>query len=206
VQAQTDVLIAPPVTTWAQALPGSTNANRTNPSPHSTQPAQPNAAAPAACTRPLYLTFDTGHMGVAELIADVLRRQQVRVTFFAAHEPTQVGDGSLGEHWAPWWRERAAEGHEFASHTFDHVYWQADLPGERFRQRGARQKQNPALGRCAVLPRNCAFTRPPASHHGARALAGVSRARWQDITGPVAHRTRLWFCPCGLGSSGFFGR
>jgi len=137
VQAQTDVLIAPPVTTWAQALPVSTNANRTNPSPHSTQPAQPNAAAPAACTRPLYLTFDTGHMGVAELIADVLRRQQVRVTFFAAHEPTQVGDGSLGEHWAPWWRERAAEGHEFASHTFDHVYWQADLPGERFRMRAS---------------------------------------------------------------------
>jgi peptidoglycan/xylan/chitin deacetylase (PgdA/CDA1 family) len=85
----------------------------------------------------LYLTFDTGHMGVAELIADVLRRQQVRVTFFAAHEPTQVGDGSLGEHWAPWWRDRAAEGHAFASHTFDHVYWRADLPGGRFRVRAS---------------------------------------------------------------------
>ena len=31
------------------------------------------------CTKPLYLTFDTGHMGVADLIADVLRRQQVKV-------------------------------------------------------------------------------------------------------------------------------
>jgi peptidoglycan/xylan/chitin deacetylase (PgdA/CDA1 family) len=69
-------------------------------------------------------------MGVAPLIADVLKRQAVRVTFFAANERTQVGDGSLGEHWAPWWKARADEGHEFASHTFDHVYWRADLPGD----------------------------------------------------------------------------
>jgi peptidoglycan/xylan/chitin deacetylase (PgdA/CDA1 family) len=84
-----------------------------------------------SCDKPVYLTFDTGHMGVADLVADVLRRQQVRVTFFAADERTQVGDGSLGRHWAAWWRARAAEGHEFASHTLDHVYWRADLPGER---------------------------------------------------------------------------
>jgi peptidoglycan/xylan/chitin deacetylase (PgdA/CDA1 family) len=80
------------------------------------------------CAKPLYLTFDTGHMGVADHIAAVLQRQQVRVTFFAADERTQVGDGSLGEHWAAWWRARADEGHEFASHTLDHVYWRADLP------------------------------------------------------------------------------
>ena len=53
----------------------------------------------ALCAKPVYLTFDTGHMGVAPLIADVLKRQQVKVTFFAANEPTQVGDGTLGEHW-----------------------------------------------------------------------------------------------------------
>ena len=64
-------------------------------------------SALADCAKPLYLTFDTGHMGVAPLIAQVLQRQQVRVTFFAAHEPTQEGDGSLGEHWAAWWRARA---------------------------------------------------------------------------------------------------
>ena len=58
------------------------------------------------CKKPLYLTFDTGHMEVAPLIADVLRRQQVQVTFFAAHEPTKQGDGSLGEHWSQWWRAR----------------------------------------------------------------------------------------------------
>ncbi|MDP3137393.1 MAG: polysaccharide deacetylase family protein [Burkholderiaceae bacterium] len=93
------------------------------------------AAAP--CDKPLYLTFDTGHMEVAPLIAEVLARRQVQVTFFAANEPTRTGDGSLGSHWAAWWKARAAEGHEFASHTWDHAYWRADVPGQpvRFRIR-----------------------------------------------------------------------
>jgi peptidoglycan/xylan/chitin deacetylase (PgdA/CDA1 family) len=66
-------------------------------------------------------------MEVAPLIAETLRKHQVKVTFFAANEPTKIGDGTLGEYWAPWWRERGQEGHSFASHTFDHVYWRADL-------------------------------------------------------------------------------
>jgi peptidoglycan/xylan/chitin deacetylase (PgdA/CDA1 family) len=87
------------------------------------------------CDKPVYLTLDTGHMGVANLVAEVLKRQQVKVTFFAAHEKTQEGDGSLGDFWAPWWKARAAEGHEFASHTYDHTYWRADLSDGRFRVR-----------------------------------------------------------------------
>ena len=81
----------------------------------------------AAC-KPVYLTLDTGHMEVAPLIAQVLNKHQVKVTFFAANERTQTGDGSLGAHWAGWWKARAAEGHEFASHTYDHTYWRADVP------------------------------------------------------------------------------
>ena len=88
-----------------------------------------SASSQKPCEKPLYLTFDTGHMGIAPLVAEVLHRQQVQVTFFGAHERTQEGDGSLGAHWAPWWKARAAEGHAFASHTFDHVYWKADVPG-----------------------------------------------------------------------------
>jgi len=83
----------------------------------------------AACEKPVYLTFDTGHMGIADLVADVLKRQNVRVTFFAAAERTQDGGDSLDRHWAPWWKARAAEGHEFASHTYDHAYWRGDLKG-----------------------------------------------------------------------------
>ncbi len=92
-----------------------------------------------ACEKPLYLTFDTGHMEVAPLVAEVLRRHDVKVTFFGANERTKAGDGSLSPHWAAWWKERAAEGHEFASHTWDHVYWRADLPGEppRFKVRAS---------------------------------------------------------------------
>ena len=86
-----------------------------------------NPAQAAAC-KPVYLTLDTGHMEVAPLMADILNRHHVKVTFFAANERTKTGDGSLGAHWAGWWKARAAEGHEFASHTYDHVYWRADAP------------------------------------------------------------------------------
>jgi peptidoglycan/xylan/chitin deacetylase (PgdA/CDA1 family) len=105
-------------------------------------------AQSAACRQPVYLTFDTGHMAVAPGIAQVLQRQNVRVTFFAANEKTQQGDGSLGQHWASWWRDRGAEGHAFASHTWDHAYWRADLQGAedlRFRIRpssGLQADQN----------------------------------------------------------------
>jgi peptidoglycan/xylan/chitin deacetylase (PgdA/CDA1 family) len=76
-------------------------------------------------------------MGVASQMADVLQRQQVRVTFFAANETALDGDTSLDPHWAAWWRARAQEGHAFASHTWDHAYWRGDLPGApaRFRIR-----------------------------------------------------------------------
>lgn len=84
------------------------------------------AQAPARCDKPVYLSFDTGHMGVADLVADVLRRQQVKATFFLANERTLDGGSSLDERWAPWWKARAAEGHVFGSHTYDHVYWQSD--------------------------------------------------------------------------------
>lgn len=83
-------------------------------------------AAHAACDKPLYLTFDTGHMGVAPLVAEVLAREGVKATFFLADEKTLTGGTSLDDHWAPWWKARAAEGHLFGSHTFDHVYWLAD--------------------------------------------------------------------------------
>ena len=106
-----------------------------------------SASAEKDCDKPLYLTLDTGHMEIAPLVAEVLKRQQVRVTFFAANERTKVGDGSLGDYWAPWWRARAAEGHAFASHTWNHTYWRADLgkpPAATFRVRptaGLREGQ-----------------------------------------------------------------
>jgi len=124
-----------------------------------------------SCAKPLYLTFDTGHMDVAPLIAEVLNRQKVRVTFFAANEATKAGDGSLGKHWAPWWRARAAEGHEFASHTYDHAYWRGDVPGDEPTFR-IRPSAGSAEGRD--------LTWNAASYCGNIALAAH---RLQDITG-----------------------
>lgn len=97
------------------------------------------AVAIDTCEKKVYLTFNTGHMEGAPLVADILRRHRVRATFFASNVPTQTGDGSLGNHWAPWWKARALEGHAFASLTYDHVHWRADLPGTtlRFRVRPA---------------------------------------------------------------------
>ena len=115
--------------------------------------AAPAASATSATDcKPLYLTFDTGHMGVAPLVAEVLRRHGVRATFFAAQERTKEGDGTLGRHWAPWWKARAAEGHEFASHTWSHDYWRADVRGAagepvRFR---IQPSAGPAAGRSVV--------------------------------------------------------
>ena len=108
------------------------------------------AAAPrlaAACTgaasdKPVYLTFDTGHMGMAPLVADVLRREGVPATFFLSDERTQTGGSSLDEVWAPWWRARAEEGHAFGSHTMEHASWLADLPGGRFRVRPSAGAQS----------------------------------------------------------------
>ena len=109
------------------------------------------AVAAASCDKPVYLTLDTGHMGIAPLVAGVLQRQQVHVTFFAANEPTREGDGSLGDHWAPWWKARAAEGHEFASHTYDHAYWRGDVKGSHPVEFRIRPSAGPQTGKESVM-------------------------------------------------------
>jgi peptidoglycan/xylan/chitin deacetylase (PgdA/CDA1 family) len=88
------------------------------------------AASTNACDKPVYLTFDTGHMGIAPLVAEVLKRHEVKVTFFIANEPTMprsAGGSTLDDSWMPWWKARATEGHQLASHTYDHLIWQRDV-------------------------------------------------------------------------------
>lgn len=126
----------------------------------------PAVLAHAECSRPVYLTIDTGHMGVAPSVADVLRRQQVKATFFLANERTQAvgarpAGASLDAHWAGWWRQLAADGHDFGSHTWDHVIWQADAPGG-FRMKptaGAQTGQRLSLSSAAY----CAQIAQPAA-------------------------------------------
>jgi peptidoglycan/xylan/chitin deacetylase (PgdA/CDA1 family) len=82
--------------------------------------------ANAACSSTLYLTFDTGNMRHAELIAETLAKHKARATFFVANEKTLRGDYALDPAWAPYWHARVAEGHAFGSHTWRHGSFRQD--------------------------------------------------------------------------------
>jgi peptidoglycan/xylan/chitin deacetylase (PgdA/CDA1 family) len=84
---------------------------------------------------PIYLTFDTGSESQAELIHQVLRKYDVKATFFLANEKSVNGDWSLDPSWAPYWKMLVREGHAFGTHTFDHVYFQGDEGRDRVRVR-----------------------------------------------------------------------
>lgn len=111
----------------------------------------------------VYLTLDTGSMRDAELIADILRKHQVRATFFLASEKTVRGDHSLDPSWAPYWKARVAEGHRFGSHTFDHVYLREARAGQaaegvftarpQFGERAGRDQTWTAAELCTELRR-----------------------------------------------------
>ena len=81
------------------------------------------------CKKTVYLTFDTGNMSVAQTVADVLHRQNIKATFFLANEKTSRGDFALDDSWKSYWQDRVREGHHFGSHTYDHVYFIKDGPG-----------------------------------------------------------------------------
>ncbi|MBK6865562.1 MAG: polysaccharide deacetylase family protein [Ideonella sp.] len=82
--------------------------------------------AHAECSGRLYLSFDTGNMRHAELIAETLARHQAKATFFVANEKTLRGDHALDPSWASYWRARVAEGHAFGSHTWRHGSFRQD--------------------------------------------------------------------------------
>jgi peptidoglycan/xylan/chitin deacetylase (PgdA/CDA1 family) len=89
------------------------------------------APKPSTCANPVYLIVDPASMDFAPRIADVLQREQVKVSFLVSNHRTTNGEGSLGNQWGGWWKLVADQGHEFISHTYDHVAWRGDLPGYR---------------------------------------------------------------------------
>jgi peptidoglycan/xylan/chitin deacetylase (PgdA/CDA1 family) len=78
------------------------------------------------CNKSIYLTFDTGNMSVAQQVADILRKQQVKATFFLANEKTFRNDYALDDSWKAFWNTLVEDGHAFGSHTLNHTYWQKD--------------------------------------------------------------------------------
>ena len=166
------------------------------------------AAVPPACDKPVYLSFDTGHMAVAPLVAEVLNRHGVKATFFLANERTQTGGSSLDDNWAPWWRARAAEGHAFGSHTWDHGVWQADLPGGGVR---VKPTQGPQAGKAQVLSAAgyCAELDRPATRFKAmtgQAMSAIFRAP-AGRTSPALLQAAAacGFTHVGWAAAGFLG-
>jgi hypothetical protein len=156
----------------------------------------------------VYLTLDTGNMRDAEGIAQILRKHEVKATFFLANERTPRGDHALDPAWAGYWKARAAEGHAFGTHTWRHG-----------RILGDAQRRGPLPA--AVRRRGWAHHTPDAPRSGAKNCSG-STVAFESMTGQHWIRcgarravTRqpqcagrgavLWLRPRGLGPAGFLG-
>ncbi len=153
-----------------------------------------------------YLTIDTGWSREAEAMAETLRRHGARATLFVADEPSFRGDRTLDAGWAPFWQARAAEGHNFASHTWRHWYFAGDPgPGQvRYANRvgpGVEVLDQAAL--CAELARPVARLRELAP--GAALLP-----LWRAPGGRTTPNALALAAACGLrhqgwSANGFWG-
>ncbi|WP_227459249.1 polysaccharide deacetylase family protein [Cupriavidus pauculus] len=143
----------------------------------------------------LYLTFDTGSMSQAELIARTLRKHHIRATFFLANEPTVNKDSSLDASWAPYWKSLAADGHAFGTHTFDHVYLRSVTGGKvtmrpQFGQHGGKDVVMDEAAFCGELRR---------SAEAFQSMTGQPMAPlWRAPGGRTAPQTLAWAEQCGF--------
>jgi len=164
-----------------------------------------------ACDKPVYLSFDTGHMGVAPLVAEVLNRHAVKVTFFLANERTLNGGASLDDQWAPWWRARVAEGHAFGSHTWDHEVWQGDLGPAGAAGLRVRATMGPTAGRTREITAAdyCALLQRPAARFEAitgQRMNALFRAPGGRISPAVLKAaSACGFTHVGWSAAGFLG-
>jgi peptidoglycan/xylan/chitin deacetylase (PgdA/CDA1 family) len=112
-------------------------------------------AATPVCKGTLYLTLDTGNMRHAEAIAEILKKHQIKATFFVAQEKTFRGDMALDPSWGDFWKARVAEGHAFGSHTWRHGSFRKDEAGGKvsYRLMDGSQTQLDAEQICAELKR-----------------------------------------------------
>jgi peptidoglycan/xylan/chitin deacetylase (PgdA/CDA1 family) len=155
------------------------------------------ASAPGQACRAgtLYLTFDTGSMSQAQLIADTLRRHHIKATFFLANEPTINKDSSLEAGWAPYWKVLAADGHAFGTHTYDHVYLRSVRDGKvtmrpQFGADAGKDVTMDANGFCRELQR---------SAQALRGMTGVDMMPlWRAPGGRTAPQTLQWAEQCGF--------
>jgi len=136
----------------------------------------------------------------AVLIADILRRRGVLATFFLANEQTDEGGSALAPHWDGYWKARAAEGHAFGSHTFDHVYFSPAPPAAR--STAATGRAQPTL--VTARPQFGAYAGRQAAWDRAAICTEIERVdeRFRRITGRSLDR--LWRAPGGRGPPAVF--
>ena len=164
-------------------------------------------AAAQQCRGHVYLTLDTGNMRHAEEIAAILRRHDVRATFFLANEKTTRGDFSLDSSWSDYWKARAGEGHAFGSHTWRHGRFVADeVAGVRYRpQFGDDAGRTITLAPAAVCEELRRVERAFTAYAG-RGLDAVWRAPGGHATPRVLAAARdCGFAHVGWAQAGFLG-
>ncbi|QKM60665.1 peptidase A8 [Polynucleobacter arcticus] len=142
-------------------------------------------AQESQCKKTIYLSFDTGNMSVAQTVADVLNRQNIKATFFLSNEKTYRGDFALDDSWKSYWQDRVREGHHFGSHTFDHLYFVKDAPGAEI---FAKPQFGPKAGVMSL-------------YNEATYCREIRRVddRFQDLTGTSLQK--IWRAPGGKTSS-----
>ena len=119
-------------------------------------------AQAANCVGTVYLTIDTGTMQPAEEMTAVLKKHDIKATFFLANEKTARGDTALDPSWTAFWKARADEGHAFGSHTWRHWFFRRDVGNDKVSYVPSGKKIGETLdqtGVCAELKRSeIAFT------------------------------------------------
>lgn len=151
------------------------------------------AAADCPRERALYLTIDTGWMKQAEEIAGILRARKIRATLFVADEATWRGDRTLGPEWRDFWRQAAADGHKFASHTWRHWYFRGDRPDGTVAYTASGGGQRDVLDQRSL----CAELQRPMT--AIRDLAGVEPLKlWRAPGGHTTPNTLRYAAQCGF--------
>lgn len=133
------------------------------------------------CDKTIYLTFDTGNMAVAHTVSEILKKHEVKATFFLANEKTMRGDFSLDDSWKTYWQDLVRQGHRFGSHTIDHTYWQKDVGQYSVR---VKSQFGPNAGKAYDLN----------SEQMCRQIQAVDR-RFQELTG--VQLNPIWRAPGG---------
>jgi peptidoglycan/xylan/chitin deacetylase (PgdA/CDA1 family) len=157
------------------------------------------------CKGTLYLTIDTGNMAPATEIADVLKKHNIRATFFIANEKTARGDMTLDPSWAPFWKRLADEGHAFGTHTWRHWYFRGDTDADKVRYVPWGKKEGDALTQAQV----CEELEKPNTALKAMTGRGVDPI-WRAPGGRATSRTLAYAKQCGYthihwADAGFLG-